>query len=423
LCVLVVLCGFLGQYLLVSGCSYDDYIQIMSTDPSVQACLASGVGSYQSFRTDFGPACSIAGEYEYLFNIRNGVGAEIVSGSVSCGCQLELVCGSIVVKLSPEPVPSSKIPTRSSTETGSNSEPPKTTVYSSTPPKASNSHSDTATATISHSETPKTTVSPSPSPKTPSLSSSPESHSKNPSTDPQPSPHDGVTSPSELILQNSPSNSVKPSSGGLHIGGVPSHIPTQSPGSINNHPLPPTGTFYCGSALCTLGSEYCCNPSCGGTCVKNGGVCPARFCKIPTPSVNPIQNLETPCGSVGICASNQVCCSKLPGCEICASSEAACPVSCPSLTPGQSRCGTTICSANQTCCNAGCGICALTTAGCAGMQNLICAAPSPKVNGQVCGNTVCDANSWCCNRSCGICVPLGTYYCTNQFCGTFKTGA
>ncbi|KAK3936212.1 hypothetical protein QBC46DRAFT_270088 [Diplogelasinospora grovesii] len=78
-------------------------------------------------------------------------------------------------------------------------------------------------------------------------------------------------------------------------------------------------------------------------------------------------------------------------------------------TKGQ-ICGSTVCAAGLSCCNASCGICTKPGMMC---TQQACVQPI----GETCGSTTCPAYQECCNSSGGICTPPGGM-CTQQFCGT-----
>ncbi|TLS26323.1 hypothetical protein PpBr36_04157 [Pyricularia pennisetigena] len=139
---------------------------------------------------------------------------------------------------------------------------------------------------------------------------------------------------------------------------------------------------------------------------------------------------EQQCGPDVVCAHGQRCCNQFLG--ICITPpDMACPriAAAPVQQLEQKMeeeeqqqqqqqqqqsngtvCGSNICQADETCCNASCGYCTKPGQGC---TKEFCLPES----GPRCGReTVCPVGWECCNESCGTCVLPGNS-CTMQFCG------
>jgi hypothetical protein len=71
--------------------------------------------------------------------------------------------------------------------------------------------------------------------------------------------------------------------------------------------------------------------------------------------------------------------------------------------PSPTICGATMCSADERCCNASCGICVTAGGTC---TNKVCGRPEMPVS-VACGLNTCNVGQVCCNASCGICTAPG----------------
>lgn len=108
------------------------------------------------------------------------------------------------------------------------------------------------------------------------------------------------------------------------------------------------------------------------------------------------------CGST-ICAAGLTCCNA--SCGTCTKPGVMCTQQ--ACLPAGEKCGSTVCKPGLSCCNSSCGICVEPGKGC---TKQFCAP-----NEQQCGKTTCPTGFVCCNSSCGICTPPGGA-CTQQFC-------
>jgi hypothetical protein len=76
------------------------------------------------------------------------------------------------------------------------------------------------------------------------------------------------------------------------------------------------------------------------------------------------------------------------------------------------RCGAVMCSGDQVCCDAACGICVASGESCAGKS---CAPHQAPSSGR-CGTSTCNDSQVCCNASCGTCAAIGAA-CSQAPCG------
>ena len=130
----------------------------------------------------------------------------------------------------------------------------------------------------------------------------------------------------------------------------------------------------------------------------------------PLGTTAPKPPAPSPCGPI-MCSADQQCCNA--SCGICVVPGSSCTnkvCSRPEI-PFSVTCGQNTCNVGQVCCNASCGTCVLPGETCA---STTCDGPTIPFS-VTCGMNTCNVGQVCCNASCGVCTPPGAS-CSQDLC-------